>query len=261
MRLNRRAVAGLEFALVAPVLAIMLLGVFDGARALVAWQQTENAAQAVAQAAEKLAVTPGRTTTSLTYQQMQNAMTTIYAEMPGLSRGFGNGVFPGPYSVTLSEIEYYPTCKYTVFGGQPPAGCGFSATNPQIPYTLWSTFLQPPYGGGSLVTSNVQRACGSLVREYPTWDSISANPKPTRFQQMLDPSDFGTNPIVLGPQIVADVEYSFVPSFSILLPARPTITFLASATLGSAFGDNTQTVMYVPGLADGKVNNCQVPPA
>jgi hypothetical protein len=261
----RDAVAALEFALVAPVLAIMLLGVFDGARALVAWQQTENAAQAVAQAAEKLSVTPGVTTTALTYQQMQNAMTTIFAEMPGLSMGNTKGVFPGLFTVTLSEIVYYPQCRYSVFGGnpnaKPPTGCGFSATNPQIPYTYWSTSLQPAYGGQQ--TGNVLRACGKLTREYPTWDSVPGNPQPTRFQQMLDPSDFGNNPIVLSPQVVADVQYQFTPSFLVLLPSHPTITFVASAELSTPFGDNTQLITYTPGAGDGPINNCHndVPPA
>jgi len=262
---QRRAVAALEFALVAPVLAIMLLGVYDGSRALVVWQQTENAAQAVAQAAEKLSVTAGVTTTSLTFQQMQNAMTTVFAEMPGLSIGNAKGIYPGLFTVTLSEIVYYPQCKYSVFGGnpnaQPPTGCGFSATNPQIPYTYWSTSLLPAYGGQQ--TGNVLRACGKLAREYPTWDSIPANPPLTRFQQMLDPSNFGNNPIVLSPQVVADVQYQFTPSFLELLPNHPTITFVASAELSTPFGDNTQIITYTPGPNDGLINNCQndVPPA
>jgi hypothetical protein len=262
---GRDGVAALEFALVAPVLAIMLLGVYDGSRALVVWQQTENAAQAVAQAAEKLSVTPGVTTTSLTFQQMQNAMTTVFAEMPGLSKGNTKGIYPGLFTVTLSEIVYYPQCKYSVFGGNPnanpPTGCGFSAANPQIPYTYWSTSLVPAYGGQQ--TGNVLRKCGALTREYPTWDSIPANPPPTRLEQMLDPSNFGNNPIVLSPQIVADVQYQYTPSFLVLLPRHPTITFLASASLSTPFGDNTQIITYTASEGDGKINNCQhkVPPS
>jgi hypothetical protein len=244
------AMAALEFALIAPVISIMVLSVFDGARALVAWQQVENAAQDVAQAAEKLAVSQSSTTTALTFVQMQNAMTTIYGEMPWLALGNGKGIFPGGYAVTLSEIEYLPLCH---FSNPANAACNIGPKNPQIPYVLWSTFLQQ--GGSSLLTTpaaNYLRACGPLTPEWPSWSGSIP-----RLTQMLDPSHGGTVAVTLTPQVVADVQYIFRPSFGQMFSRSAVITFIASASLSTPYGDTAQVITYTPGANDTNVNNCK----
>jgi hypothetical protein len=245
--LSRRAVASLEFALVAPLMGIMVLAVFDGARALVAWQETENAAQAVVQAAEKMSVIASNTTPSLTYTQMQQAMSTIYEEMPWIWPGDGTSLFPGNYSVTLSEIEYLPLCHSSNI---------YACTQPQIPYTLWSTYLQE--GGSKLLkSSSYQRQCGALTREYPTWNNAATgNPPLTRWNQMVDPSNGGAIGFVMTPQLVADVQYWFTPSFAQLLPKSAVIKFVASAMLSTPVGDNALTVVYLSSPNDPNVVNC-----
>jgi Flp pilus assembly protein TadG len=261
---ERRAVAALEFALVAPIMGVMILGVFDASRALLAWQQTQNAAQAIAQAAEKLSVVTSSTTPQLTSAQMQEAMSTIYAEMPGLSAGStpgSGGVLAGYYAVTLSEVLFY----YAGSGGAATlcpyanvASCG----QPQYPYVLWTSYLNK--GGSYLLSgSNYWRPCDvRLNRVYPSWSYAGTTGSPpvplTRLNQMVDPSDFGALPVVLSPQVVADVEYQFQSIFSDILPAKTTITFLASAALPTPVGDNSTTIAF-SGSADAAVDSCTQP--
>jgi hypothetical protein len=248
--LGRRAVASLEFALVAPLMGLMVLSVFDGARALVAWQETENAAQAVVQAAEKFSVVGNNTTPALTFTQMQQAMSTIYEEIPWIWPGDGTSLFPGNYSVTLSEVVYLPYCHYSNI---------YACSTPQIPHTLWSTYLQE--GGAKLLQSaSYQRQCGALTREYPTWNnSVTGNPPLTRWNQMVDPSNGGAIGFVMTPQLVADVQYQFTPTFGKILPKGTTITFIASAMLSTPIGDNALPVIYTSSPNDTNVVNCNPP--
>jgi Flp pilus assembly protein TadG len=273
---ERDAVAALEFALIAPIMAIMIMAVYDASRALIVWQQVENAAQAVAAAAEKLSVSQSVTTTSLTGTQMQNAMTSVYAEIPGLSSGITNPnpvqVSTGAYSVTLSEIVYYPTCKasnpQTVAAA---AGCSngqsVSASNPQVPYMAWTTWLNEPGATattgrlGAYGTPNTASACLPLQQVYPTWNTTeNGKPPVTRLEQMVDPADNATYAITLTPQIVADVSYTFKPTFAQVLPLGTTIIFTATAMLSTPFGDNTQQITYNSTSAtSGTVYTCPPP--
>jgi Flp pilus assembly protein TadG len=230
---DRRAVAALEFAIVAPLMVTMVCGVYDFARALIAWEETCSAAQQIAQAAEKLSVTAGSSLTSLTSAQMQDAMTTIYAQMPGLNLGNGTGSMTGAFAVTLSGIAYTPLCST-------PTGCA-----PQAPATLWSTYLTQ--GGTQLMTpatavGPLRRSCGkpTPVATFPD-DS-------TQLSVMISP---GLSPLT--PQVVADVRYVFTPSFP-LFPGP--ITFWASAAMPSPYGDNAQEITLNTGAAAGVAVAC-----
>ena len=215
---------------------------FDLSRALIVWQETYNAAEAIAQSAEKLSVTPGSTLTSLTGSQMQNAMSAVYAQIPGLNLGNGKGTYTGPYSVTLSSIVYLPPCQTT-------AGCAA-----QAPYTLWSSYLTE--GGTQLMTvptpaSPLLRPCGSLipVSQFPN-DS-------TQLSKMLNPTLVtGGSAMTLSPQVVADVRYVFTPLFPLFLG---TVTFWASATVPTPVGGSAQAVTFNNTGAAGSAVSCNLP--
>jgi Flp pilus assembly protein TadG len=246
----RSGVAAMEFALVAPIMVTLIWGVYDISRALVAWEQTYHAAEAVAQAAEKLSITntnnpDGTPITSLTASQMQDAMSSIYAEMPWLNLGDGTGSLTGSYSVTLSGVEYAPRC---------PA----NATNtcaPQVPNVLWSTYLTQ--GGSQLLTPatspiSLYRVCGLLlpVAQFPNNN--------TQLLYMIDPTlvKNGVQNVNLIPQVVADVQYNFAPSFPIL--AGKTFTFWASASFPAPLGGDDQAIVFneTGSGGNGIVENC-----
>jgi Flp pilus assembly protein TadG len=236
-RSRRSGVAAMEFALVAPVMGTLLWGVYDVARALIAWEETYHAAEAIAQAAEKMSITTrnytgGGPITALTATQMQNAMSTIYAEMPWLNLGNGTGALTGSYSVTLSGIVYSPVC---------PANTTNTCAA-QTPTVIWSSYLTE--GGAQLVSPSEEtpdalyRLCGPLipVAQFPD--------KNTQLLYMIDPNMVagGVKNLNLIPQVVADVHYVFTPTFPLL--AGKTFNFWASASFPAPLGGDDQAIVY-----------------
>jgi Flp pilus assembly protein TadG len=264
-------VAAVEFALVAPILLTMSLAVFDIARALLVWQQIGNAAEAIVEAAEKLSVTPqpdGSVTASLTPTQMQTAMTTIYAQVPGLNLGNPVGaIYPGSYSVTLSSVTFLPLCDPYPTKTKP--ACTVANVGTQRPKLVWSSYLANSsgniVGGPSLNASPVPspplRPCGSdklkPVAQFP-------NTVPEQYTRMIDPAIAPPNqpanaPMILVPQLVADVQYTFTPAFgafSGILSKK--LTFVASATLPAPVGQVNQEVIINPnsGALPANVVSC-----
>jgi len=254
-------VAAMEFALVAPVMAIMFFGTLDICRAYIAWQEVNQTAEAVVQAAEKLAIVQGATTTQLNATQMQVAMSVIYVEMPGLDYGNGDGLLgTGAFAVTLSEVDFTPLCATTTITGNCTA---------QTPQTLWSSWLTE--GGFELnntsplttpgpVTAPFNRACGPLV---PTSQFPNDN---TQLLDMITPTAMlagGATNVTLVPQLVADVRFVFVPTFAVFVSK---ITFWASATLPAPLGGTSQEVSFNPSAGTSnpagtlEVVTCEAPP-
>ena len=230
LRADRRCVAALEFAFVAPVLALMTVGTFDLARAFVVWQQLNDAAEAITEAAEKLAIPAGGADTVLNQVQMQAAMSSIYAEIPGLQWGSGTGAFPGAFAVTLSSVQYLPACEQT------------EKCPPQAPTTVWSAFLNE--GGPQLNRDNsvgqLWRACGPLL---PV-DKFPDNAR--ELSVMVVPQTATGQPLV--PQVVTDVRYEFTPNFPLagFFGIAKSFTLWASATLPSPLGSLTRPIAFDP---------------
>ena len=77
---DRRGAAAIEFAIIAPVLITLTIGVFDISRALTLQQEVYNAAHTIPTSASSMAVQPDKST-SLTVTQVQQALSGIYAEI------------------------------------------------------------------------------------------------------------------------------------------------------------------------------------
>jgi Flp pilus assembly protein TadG len=237
-RADRRGVAAMEFAMIAPVILTMIWGVYDVARALIAWEETYHAATAIAQAAEKMSVSNknypnGAVISSLTANQMQNALTSIYAEIPFIGLGNGTGSFTGGFSATLSGVEYFPTC--------PASNTGVCA--PQIANVIWSTYLAD--GGAQLIKppgalpTTVWRACGP-----PSGGQQAQFPNnSTQLTVLLDPNKAGAGgtKINLIPQVVADVQFIFKPTFPLI---TRTFTFWASASFPAPLGGDDDPIVF-----------------
>jgi Flp pilus assembly protein TadG len=237
---DRQGVAAMEFAMVAPIMLLLIWGVYDTARALVAWEETYHAAQAVAQAAEKLSVTNqtllgGNTPeTALTAQQMQDAMTSIYAEMPMLPNASNpNGSFKGNYGVILSGVVFRPVCVANQN----------NTCQTQTPYTLWSTYLNEGNAGQMLnpppsLPDIFFRQCGPLasVAHFPN------NNNQLLYMINANLQSGGVTNINLIPQVVADVVYVYAPTFPLL--RNFTYTFWASATFPAPLGGDDQEIKF-----------------
>jgi hypothetical protein len=231
-----RCIASVEFAMAAPIALTLTLSGVDAARAYLIWSQVHNAANAIAEAAEKMSVTTnattGAVTTQLTADQMQQAMSLIYAEIPQLNLGNGGGLFPDSFLVVLSSISYSPLCKAAT-------GCGG-----QTPFLVWSSYLSV---GGPNLFLGFNRHCGNIspvARFYDTNANVS---------QMVSPVKAGGTVMTLSPQIVADVIYSFRPFFPFFIGNTQ---IAASATMPVPIGDLTQVVTLNTSASTGNVLSC-----
>jgi Flp pilus assembly protein TadG len=259
---EHRSVAAMEFALVAPILITLTLATYDLARALLVWQQINNAAEAIAEAAEKIAA---NNASQLTAAQMQNAMSTIYAEVPGLALGNGTGSFPGSYMVTLSEVVYLPFCTTATPSAANCTTTGYTLTNAGIqqPYTLWSSYLTEgntnAQGGLMAASPNFLRKCNPGGSTDNPLISVATFPDASNeLAVMVNPDLDGAQvAVTLTPQVVADVQYIFVPSFPLYsLLSKTGFTLWASATMPVPTGGLTQEITYTGtgGADDGSTN-------
>jgi Flp pilus assembly protein TadG len=237
----------MEFAIAAPILLSLNLFVIDGARIFLIWRQVHNAALGIVAGAAKLSLTTdpttGAVTSLLTYDQMQQAMSTVFADIPGLNLGNGGGLLPGSFAVTLSSIWYYPLCTQATITTCSPT---------QVPFVRWSTYLNPSYvGAGPNLMSGVVRPCTGFaltaVASFPDDN--------TQYNVMIDPKlAAGGNPeITAPPQLVADVQYSFTPYYPIFFKSY---VFYASAASPAPIGGLDQTTEINTNAAMGNVANC-----
>jgi hypothetical protein len=135
----------MEFAIVAPILAIIILGVYELCNAAIIYEEVQNAAHSIPASASNLAVFQSDTgATALTYQQIQLIASEIWAQIPELRTGLQNGA-----SVTLTSVTFIPTLPPSppiAQTPQPAASCNPSKTVhcAYTPTVVWSV----AYTGG-----------------------------------------------------------------------------------------------------------------
>jgi hypothetical protein len=255
---DHRGVAAMEFAIIAPIMVLMIWGVWDISRALLAWEETYHAAEAIAQAAEKLSYTgisypnTNNPVTALTAQQMQDAMSSIYAEMPWLNLGNPGGLFTGGYQVTLSGVSF----NQLGLPGAPPCTPPQATCLTQSPVVLWSSYLTE--GGPQLTLPPVNQPNALYRLCTPNPVPVAQFPNNAhQLQDMIDPNlqTGGSSNMILMPQVVADVVFTFQPSFPLL--SNLTYTFYASASFPAPVGnDNQQIVFDQKDSGANTVENC-----
>lgn len=143
----RRAVAALEFAILAPFLLAATLGLYDLATAFITWRRITVATQSIVEIATASAANADNTN-SLTEEQAWTASTALFALLPQL-----RSEPPTAYSVVVSAVVFRPKDK------QCARRCSYVAN------TAWSRTVQ---GVGP------QRSCGQLA-DAPN----GADPGPT----------------------------------------------------------------------------------
>jgi TadE-like protein len=211
---DRRGLAMLEFAIIAPVMVLFAMGGFDVTRALITWQEVQTAAEWSAVSAQSLAVQLD-STTSLTPQQAQVAMTTIYGSMPQVI----SGLWGGKYGIAMSGVEWYSTANGTVW-------------NPVLAWTT-SLYALAPAETTAAIDSTFKRACGTTLNQLDTVPSDSSVLTSIPTKDVLTPSTF----------VVVDIHYQFKPVLPVTFIIG-NIDFYASFTFPNLIGQNTQALGY-----------------
>ena len=188
-------VAALEFALIAPMFGILIMGTFDTAKAVILWAQVQNTAHLVATSATNVSVINSDRSTTLSAAAAQQSMSLIYAEMPWVR----STVEQGQRSVTLTSIEFKPsTVACTQTTGQ----------NCYIANVAWSVAYTGGQAGNAAQfqqNASVLRGCGSLSQITPT----AVIPAGLNSYNVLRTANV-TQPDAI---LVADVHYRYTPMF------------------------------------------------
>ena len=141
---GRRGVAALEFALMAPLLTVPLMFMYDAANGWMVWHRMTVAARSVAQISTLLAVNADGSNT-LSYDQAWRASTAVYAALPETL------VAGATYGVVMSEVLFTS-----------PDSCNGVAC---VANVGWST---------TLLGSATRRACNAPLSAVP--DSSPPSP-------------------------------------------------------------------------------------
>jgi Flp pilus assembly protein TadG len=245
-RRDRCAVAALEFGLLAPVMAIMTVAVFDLSKAGIIWEQTRSAARSIAESASTVALQPDGST-SLTTAQAQEALSIIFAEMPLLRAGIATGAtysasIPGnTVSAVLTGVSYQPTVSTC------STACTYAAT------VRWSK----AYSGYNFITgTSVLRPCGTLTPTRPTAPQTLATAPISALGTALS----STNANEPDPFLIADVSFKYTPFFFRYLTGA--VTFRATiywTSRSSAVAANSSNWTLYPAAADPASVSCSYP--
>jgi len=183
-----RGVAALEFAIIAPMMLLMVIGVYDVTKVMILRQEVYNTAHTIPLSASILAVQTDKTT-SLTPTQVSQTLSSIFAEMPGVRSGVDNG---GVLAI-MSSVTFLPTPSTCV--SSPTVICNYTAN------VAWSY----AYQNANIPFQFVLRPCGVTSQVSPTDYGNGAN-----FFLISLPTLGITNP---DPILVVDVLYVYNPLF------------------------------------------------
>jgi hypothetical protein len=223
---DRRGIAMLEFAIIAPVMVVMATAGFDITRALVTWQEVETAAEWAAVSAQSLAVqsTPTGAVTSLSVQQATVAMTTIYGSMPQVF----SGLWGGKYAIALSGIQWY------IVGGAAQ------------PYLVWTTTLKglAPAEVTGQWDGTFFRSCSSPAAQVT---QVATVPNDATVLTTVPTENITASSTF----VVVDIHYHFVPILPGLDFVTGPIDFYTSFAFPNLIGANDQPLTFDNGATDG----------
>ena len=231
LRAARRAIATIEFALIAPVMFILLSGFYDIARVLILSSEVNDAANTIAITASNIAVANADGTVQITYSQAQQALSLVYAEMPWVRLGIEQGA----RTAALSSISFQ-----AVTGSCTPS----SSQNCYTPVVGFSLAYadsvklssNTPGNTTSFSSSNATRSCTGTITQIGPTDTYKTG------QTALNTlrTDNVTSP---DPIMVADVSYTYTPVYhfitgSTIVLQRTVFSPLRSGTTAYVGGSN-----------------------
>ena len=212
VRRARGGTAALEFALLAPVVAIMLAGIYDISTGYVAWVRVTLAANSIAQIATTVAAMAA-TTETLSKLDASNASSAMFAYLPNALTGNSP-----PYSVVISSIA--------MTANGPGSATAYTA------HVAWSGVFQNYNGPGK------QRPCDASGGIMP--DPIATDPPA--------PNKLPSSVYSAAPLLVVDVTYTYTPLFFQFLTGG--ITIAQSASLSHPTALTVNYIQYIWAAGD-----------
>jgi Flp pilus assembly protein TadG len=222
---DRRALAALEFVLVAPLMVMMLAGVYDLSEAALVYGQAYDAAHAIVASASLLAV-QSNGSNNLTYQQVQMAESLIWVDMPALRAGLRA---TAPMSVTLSSVTFEPPLT--------TASCTYGQVCQYDADVIWSVAYTGGDSGASFQTQiapcNLYYA--SSANQVNAGTAVAGANNVTTYKTLGLATNTATfadtgnsvNEAGVVPFFAATVQISYTPLFNFFIKAP--ITFWVSA--------------------------------
>ncbi len=231
---TQRANAAMEFAIIAPVLVLLLLGVYEICNAAIVYEEVQNAAHSIPASASNLAV-QSTGATALSYPQIQLAASEVWAQIPELRTGFQNGAA----SVTITSVTFLKTALGCTPTQASHASCNYTPTvawsvaytggtsGRFTTYALRSCTGAPTVSGqanATVTTGATPTVVGGLNNEaassagisaatVPTWKASDLTSLPTFSVATPDPNWVGPSPI-----LVVDVHLKYQPVFGLFIP-------------------------------------------
>ena len=222
------AVAALEFGIIAPVMAVLVLAVFDISKAAILWEQVWRASRTIAESATTLAIQPDGSS-SLTGEQADQALSAVLVEIPWLRLGIATSLPANGApvaSAVLTSVNYVPQPNCT-------SGCKYVAN------VEWSkAYAYPHFGVGSAVlrpcsvttiVNGKTETTNNLVQRAPGLP-FSLNAISTADVASL-PSDNINGITISVPDsfLMADVHLTFTPYYFAFITGP--VTFTATSYL------------------------------
>jgi len=218
-RADRRCAAAIEFALIAPLLVVLAGGVYDLCAAVLIYNEVTTAATTIVASASSAAVNLDGST-ALSYDQVQQAESGIWADIPSLRTGLQSGTVK---SVTISSVSF-----------EPPGTCASGSNcTPYTAYVMWSVSYTGGAASGGSFANNI-RACSptggnsdGLGGEKQIAASSGLNA--SNFTYTLPTaglSSYTPDPTGPAPVLVVDVVFSYTPILSVV---KTNFTFVATS--------------------------------
>jgi hypothetical protein len=220
---DKSSVAALEFAIVLPLMLVLLAGVYDLSEAVVIRSQVYAAAQTMAASASNLATAPNDGSTALYYDQVQQVESTIWGLVPTLASGQKVST---PISVTISSIFFFPNvAQACTYKGN--VSCNYWAE------MAWSESYTGANTGTTFDYQTPQAAvaseCASIVRDQSNQVSTSTvltgTQNVSEFRTLnlsndlttASPNGYLATAPGIPPMLAVSVEFTYRPLFGVFL--------------------------------------------
>jgi len=226
---DKSSMAALEFAIVLPLMLLLLAGVYDFSQAAIVRAEVYDAADVMAASASSLAVQQDGST-ALTYDQVQLVESSIWALIPGLRGGRAQGQ-GSPKSITISSVLFFPQLAQS--NGQPqPCGIGTSTPCNYFADVAWS-IAYAGGGSGSTFQTNLpnqnNNECNvdysdqsnqvsastvlSGTNNVSLFRTLNLTSDKSTFQQ--DGATIQSNEAGVAPILVVSIQYTYTPLFNL----------------------------------------------